>query len=197
MSMSMIDHFDRDGTDLRVYQVTASMPARYCQSEPPMSSPIDIAPEASERMEPADIPIVTDKRWKGLFVSSEKHKIEPTCIWLLDGANGTIQRITPPWKVRDLIRLPWDRFVIPVWGAAIASGVIVLLHTHTLLAFSPGVALALILHCLLELRREQVARDLEMFFEGWRRSMAGEEIVEADSGEMIRRIFAPAGAQAS
>jgi hypothetical protein len=188
----MIDSFDRDGTDLQVHQISADMPARYCQSEPPMSSSIDIPPQASERMEPADIPIVTDKRWKGLFVSSEKHKIEPTCIWLLDGANGTIQRLTPPWKVRDLIRLPWDRFVIPVWGAAIASGVIVLLHTHTLLAFSPGVAIALILHCLLELRREQVARDLEMIFEGWRRSVGGENVVEASGDEMIRRMFASA-----
>ena len=143
-------------------------------------------------MELADIPIAADKGWTGLFVSSEKHKIEPTCIYLLNGAMETVQRITRPRQVVNLIKLPWDRFIIPVWGAAIAGGIIVLLYTHSLLAFSPGVAITAALHCLLEVRRERVAKELEAVFEGWRRSVAGGNVVETTGPEMIRRMFASA-----
>jgi hypothetical protein len=151
-----------------------------------------IGAETAEGTEPANIPIAAGKIWKGLFVSSEKHKVEPTCVYLLDGAMETVQRITTPRQVANLIKLPWDRFIIPVWGAAMADGIIVLLYTHSLLAFSPGVAIAATLHCLLELRREQVAKELEAVFEGWRRSVAGENVVETTGPEMIRRMFASA-----
>jgi hypothetical protein len=188
----MIDHFDRDGTDLRVYQVTASMPAQYRPSEPPLSSLNDIASEPTKQTEPADIPMLTDKSWKGLFVGSERHKVEPTCVYLINEAMGTIQRITAPRQVVNLIKLRWDRFIIPVWGAAIASGLIGLLYTHSLLAFSPGVAIAATLHCLLELKRERMAEELEAIFEGWRRAMASEDVVEVNGNEMIRRMLASA-----
>ena len=44
MIMTTVNHFDHDGTELRVYQITPNMPDRY--SEPPMSGPIEIMPEA-------------------------------------------------------------------------------------------------------------------------------------------------------